>query len=83
LKQERRVTFQGPPDPLAGSLDSQNRLSVTFYTCKSKDLKSCLALKVLLSLLMEGAASPMYKALIESHLGSEFSVNSGFDDSTP
>lgn len=47
-----------------------------------KDLPECLAIKVLSSLLIDGAGSPIFKALIESHLGSEYSVNTGFDNST-
>jgi len=77
------VTVSGPPDPVAGPMDQQNRLSVTFKTCSRHQTDECLFLKVATSLLMDGAASPMHKALIESRLGSEYSVNSGFDDSTP
>jgi Zn-dependent M16 (insulinase) family peptidase len=33
-------------------------------------------------LLLDGHASPMYKALIESGLGAEFSANTGYDSST-
>ena len=42
----------------------------------------CFSLKVLMKLLIDGPASPMYKALIESQLGTEYTVNTGFDDST-
>ncbi|KAK3805196.1 MAG: peptidase M16C associated-domain-containing protein [Benniella sp.] len=39
-------------------------------------------LRILSDLLSDGHASPMYKALIESGLGSEYSANTGYDGST-
>lgn len=39
-------------------------------------------MRILSDLLTDGHASPMYKALIESNLGSEYSANTGYDGST-
>lgn len=39
-------------------------------------------MRLLSYLLLDGHASPMYKALIDTNLGSEFSSNTGYDNST-
>lgn len=39
-------------------------------------------MRLLSYLLLDGHASPMYEALIDSNLGSEFSSNTGYDNST-
>lgn len=39
-------------------------------------------MRLLSYLMLDGHASPMYKALIESGLGAEFSANTGYDSST-
>ena len=39
-------------------------------------------MRLLSYLLLDGHASPMYKALIDTNLGSEFSANTGYDSST-
>jgi Zn-dependent M16 (insulinase) family peptidase len=40
------------------------------------------AMRLLSYLMLDGHASPMYKALIESGLGAEFSANTGYEAST-
>jgi Zn-dependent M16 (insulinase) family peptidase len=81
-KKSRKVLVHGPPDPIQTPLKKQTRYSITFETCTHSDLMECLYLKVATSLLIDGPGSPMYKALIDSRLGSDYSVNTGLDDST-
>lgn len=39
-------------------------------------------MRLLSYLLLDGHASPFYKELIDTNLGSEFSANTGYDSST-
>ncbi|KAF9395252.1 Mitochondrial presequence protease [Podila verticillata] len=77
----RRVALTCPVDPMA-SPDKQAKMSVSFLTNKATDTFDGFALRILSDLLTDGHASPMYKALIESNLGSEYSANTGYDSST-
>ncbi|KAG0213433.1 Mitochondrial presequence protease [Mortierella sp. GBA30] len=77
----RRVSLTCPVDPMA-SPDKQTKLSVSFLTNKATDTFDGFGLRILSDLLTDGHASPMYKALIESNLGSEYSANTGYDGST-
>ncbi|KAF7732517.1 Mitochondrial presequence protease [Apophysomyces ossiformis] len=62
--------------------DKQTRISLSFLTNDSKDTFETFSMRLLAYLLLDGHASPMYKALIDSNLGSEFSANTGYDAST-
>ncbi|KAF9959028.1 Mitochondrial presequence protease [Mortierella alpina] len=77
----RRVSLTCPVDPMA-SPDKQTKMSVSFLTNKATDTFDGFGLRILSDLLTDGHASPMYKALIESNLGSEYSANTGYDGST-
>ncbi|KAG0345907.1 Mitochondrial presequence protease, partial [Podila humilis] len=77
----RRVSLTCPVDPMA-SADKQAKMSVSFLTNKATDTFDGFGLRILSDLLTDGHASPMYKALIESNLGSEYSANTGYDSST-
>jgi len=57
-------------------------MSVSFLTNKATDTFDGFGLRILSDLLTDGHASPMYQALIESNLGSEYSSNTGYDGST-
>ncbi|KAI7819328.1 peptidase M16C associated-domain-containing protein [Gamsiella multidivaricata] len=76
-----RVNLTCPVDPMA-SPEKQIKLSVSFLTNKATDTFEGFGLRILSDLLTDGHASPMYKALIESSLGSEYSANTGYDSST-
>ncbi|CDH56054.1 mitochondrial presequence protease [Lichtheimia corymbifera JMRC:FSU:9682] len=67
-------------DPLSPA-DRQNRVSIAFLTNEHKDTFETFAMRILSYLLLDGHASPMYKALIDTNLGSEFSANTGYDSS--
>ncbi|KAI8930255.1 peptidase M16C associated-domain-containing protein [Entophlyctis helioformis] len=67
----------GPVDPM-GDPAKQTRLAVSFMTNLEKDIFESFAMRILADLLTDGAASPMYKALIESGLGSDYSATTGY-----
>ncbi|KAF8983721.1 Mitochondrial presequence protease [Entomortierella lignicola] len=77
----RRVSLTCPVDPMS-SPEKQTKISVSFLANKATDTFEGFGLRVLSELLTDGHASPMYKALIESNLGSEYSANTGYDGST-
>ncbi|ORX53065.1 hypothetical protein DM01DRAFT_1322754 [Hesseltinella vesiculosa] len=68
-------------DPMSPS-DKQTRLSVSFLANDVTDTFETFSMRLLSYLLLDGHASPMYKALIETNLGSEFSANTGYDSYT-
>ncbi|CAH1762847.1 8890_t:CDS:10, partial [Entrophospora sp. SA101] len=76
----RRISFDGPLDPL-NNPEKQAKMSISFLTNDIKDVFDTFALKIFSYLLLEGHASPMYKALIDSNIGSDFSENTGYDPS--
>ncbi|KAI8060701.1 peptidase M16C associated-domain-containing protein [Gongronella butleri] len=68
-------------DPMSPA-DKQTRLSVSYLANDVTDPFETFSMRLLSYLLMDGHASPMYKALIETNLGSEFSANTGYDSYT-
>lgn len=75
------VFVKGPVDPML-SLDRQYKTSLTWKTGAPTDIYESFLTKMLSSLLMDGHSSPLYQELIESGLGTDFSVNSGADSIT-
>ncbi|KAI0405225.1 Metalloenzyme, LuxS/M16 peptidase-like protein [Xylaria palmicola] len=76
----RTVKMLGPVDPLADP-DKQYKTSVSWVTGNTSDVVESFSLALLSSLLMDGYGSPIYKGLIESGLGTDFSPNAGYDGS--
>ncbi|KAI0884369.1 Metalloenzyme, LuxS/M16 peptidase-like protein [Annulohypoxylon maeteangense] len=76
----RTVTLFGPVDPLADP-DKQYKTSVSWITGNTDDVLESFSVALLSSLLMDGYGSPLYKGLIESGLGTDWSPNSGYDGS--
>ncbi|KAF9581800.1 Mitochondrial presequence protease, partial [Lunasporangiospora selenospora] len=81
FKSPRAVGLTCPVDPMS-SPEKQAKISVSFLTNNVQDTFEGFGLRVLSDLLIDGHASPMYKALIESNLGSEYSATTGYDGST-
>ncbi|KAI1458471.1 Metalloenzyme, LuxS/M16 peptidase-like protein [Annulohypoxylon moriforme] len=77
----RTVTLFGPVDPLADP-DKQYKTSVSWITGNTDDVLESFSIALLSSLLMDGYGSPLYKGLIESGLGTDWSPNTGYDGST-
>ncbi|KXJ93332.1 peptidase M16C associated [Microdochium bolleyi] len=76
----RSVTAFGPVDPLADP-DKQYKTSVSWVTGETSDVLESFSMALLSSLLMDGYGSPLYKGLIESGLGTDWSPNTGYDGS--
>ena len=74
------VTVPGPIDTFAGE-DKQFKTSTSWYMGDSTDVVGTFSNGILSSLLLDGFGSPMYRALIESGLGSSFTPNTGLDAS--
>lgn len=77
----KRIEITGPIDPL-GDPNNQTRLLVSYIANETANVEESFALKILCELLFEGPASPFYKALIDSGLGSEYAPGTGYDTST-
>jgi len=76
----KHVTVKGPVDPLTPP-DAQYKTSITWLTGDPNDVVESFAVNIALNLLLDGYGSPMYRALIESGLGSDFAPNTGYVDS--
>ncbi|KAI0188404.1 Metalloenzyme, LuxS/M16 peptidase-like protein [Astrocystis sublimbata] len=76
----RTVKVFGPVDPLADP-DKQYKTSVSWIAGDTSDVVESFSVALLSSLLMDGYGSPLYKGLVESGLGTDFSPNAGYDGS--
>jgi Zn-dependent M16 (insulinase) family peptidase len=76
----KSVTVSGPIDPLVDK-DMQYKTSVSWLMGDSADILENFSLSLLSNLLLDGYGSPLYKGLIESGLGPEWSPNTGYDGS--
>ncbi|KAG4305233.1 hypothetical protein PORY_001403 [Pneumocystis oryctolagi] len=76
----RKVYDVFPFDPLSDP-KSQVKMSISFCTNDTTDVFETFSMRVLSSLLLDGHSSPLYKKLIETGLGSDWSPNSGYDSS--
>lgn len=71
-------TIKGPVDPLVDK-QMQFKTSTSWLAGHTSDILETFSLQVLASLLLDGYGSPLYRALIESGLGTEWSPNTGYD----
>ncbi|TPX06923.1 uncharacterized protein E0L32_011147 [Thyridium curvatum] len=76
----REVTLQGPIDPLVDA-DRQYKSSVSWVLGDTSNIVESFSLAVISTLLMDGYGSPLYRGLIESGLGIDWSPNTGYDSS--
>ncbi|KAF2474696.1 uncharacterized protein BDR25DRAFT_301357 [Lindgomyces ingoldianus] len=74
----KEVTDLGPLDPLVPP-DRQYKTSVTWLMGDTSDVVENFSLGILSNLLLDGYGSPLYRNLIESGLGADFSPNTGYD----
>lgn len=81
LKDNVTVNTEGQFDQMLPS-DKQTKTSMTWICGSPKNVYDSFLLKILGNVLMDGQSSVMYQKLIESGIGSEFSVNSGAESST-
>ncbi|KAI9205690.1 presequence protease [Polychytrium aggregatum] len=74
----RKMIVSSVPDALA--IDGrESKVAISYLVNDSNDIFETFVLRVICSLLTEGAASPMYKSLIESDLGTDYVMGSGYD----
>lgn len=78
LTENKSIVVDGPLDPLFDE-NRQYKTSLSWILGDSKDISETYVWKVFSNLLMDGHASPFYKALIDTNLGTDFSVNAGLD----
>ena len=72
------VTVDGPLDPL-NPPDKQFKTTTTWQVCNVDNLVEQFSLQVIAKFLTAGYGSPMYRALIESGLATNFSPVDGFN----
>lgn len=74
------VTLKGPMDPLVDP-DRQYKTSVSWITGDTTDVVESFSIALLSTLLMDGYGSPLYRGLIETGMGADWSPNAGYDSS--
>lgn len=77
-----RQEIECSPDTTSIPVDQQLRICKTMVVGDSRNVHESLVLRLLSYLLLNGPSSPMYQSLIETNLGKDFSVGTGFDSST-
>ncbi|KAL2760499.1 hypothetical protein ACRALDRAFT_1078805 [Sodiomyces alcalophilus JCM 7366] len=76
----REHVISGPLDPLVAP-DRQFKTSVSWTMGDTSNVLESFSLALLSTLLMDGYGSPLYRGLVESGLGTDFSPNAGYDSS--
>ena len=71
-------TVKGPADPLVDK-DMQYKTSTSWLMGDTSDILETFSLGIMASLLLDGYGSPLYQALIETGLGTDWSPNTGYD----
>lgn len=80
LSGPREITLQGPLDPLVDP-DRQYKTSVSWITGDTSDVLESFSIALLSTLLMDGYGSPLYRGLVETGMGADWSPNAGYDSS--
>lgn len=73
-----QYTVNGPVDPLVDK-EMQYKTSTSWLMGDTSDMAESFALRIMSSLLLDGYGSPLYRGLIESGLGPDWSPNTGYD----
>ncbi|OIW29689.1 hypothetical protein CONLIGDRAFT_340359 [Coniochaeta ligniaria NRRL 30616] len=76
----KEVTLYGPVDPLVDP-NKQYKTSVSWVLGDTANIVESFSLALVSALLTDGYGSPLYKGLIESGLGTDWSPNTGYDSS--
>ncbi|KAK1770550.1 Metalloenzyme, LuxS/M16 peptidase-like protein [Phialemonium atrogriseum] len=76
----REVTLFGPVDPLVDPA-KQFKTSLSWVLGDTTDVVESFSLALISALLMDGYGSPLYKGLIDTGLGTDWSPNTGYDSS--
>ena len=75
------VSVKGPVDPMLDK-SIQFKTSSSWMLGDTSDTLETFSVNVMSSLLLDGYGSPLYRALIESGLGLDYTSNTGFDGSS-
>lgn len=75
----KEVTLPGPVDPLVDA-NRQYKTSISWVVGDASNTVESFSLSLISALLMDGYGSPLYKGLIESGLGLDWSPNTGYDN---
>ena len=78
----RREHVSCAPDPMNPDPARQATVAVSWLQADILDLNTSFALQVAAELLTGGPSAPLYKALIDSGLGTNFSPVTGYEDHT-
>ncbi|KAI9506349.1 peptidase M16C associated-domain-containing protein [Coemansia spiralis] len=78
---EKQVTELGPVESV-GSPDKQTKFSISYLTNDMRNVYETFSMSIFSSLLLNGTSAPMHKALIDSHIGSDYSANTGYSPYT-
>ncbi|KAK1085484.1 Mitochondrial presequence protease [Friedmanniomyces endolithicus] len=81
LQGPQEVTISGPVDPLTPP-EAQYKTSTSWLAGDPTNVHESFALQLINSLLLDGYGAPLYRTLIESELGTDFSPNTGYDSSS-
>ncbi|KAK3325725.1 Metalloenzyme, LuxS/M16 peptidase-like protein [Apodospora peruviana] len=76
----REVRLVGPVDPLV-DLNKQFKTSISWVLGDTTDVVESFSLALISALLSDGYGSPLYKGLIDTGLGTDWSPNTGYDSS--
>lgn len=77
----QNIVVKGPIDPLVDQA-MQYKTSTSWIMGQSSDILETFSLGVMSSLLIDGYGSPLYRELVESGLGPNFSPMTGYDSSS-
>ena len=72
-------TVKGPLDQLLDK-NMQYKTSTSWLMGNTSNILETFSLSILSSLLIDGYGSPLYEALIEAGIGTDWSPNTGFDN---
>ncbi|KAJ1824592.1 Mitochondrial presequence protease [Coemansia sp. RSA 2671] len=78
---EKLVTEFGPVESV-GSVDKQTKFSISYLTNDLRSVYETFSMSMFSNLLLNGTSAPMHKALIDSHIGSDYSSNTGYSPYT-
>ncbi|KAJ2167296.1 Mitochondrial presequence protease [Coemansia sp. RSA 562] len=78
---EKMVTEFGPCES-ASAGDKQTKFSISYLANDMRNVYETFAMSVFSGLLLHGAAAPMHQALLDTHMGSDYSSNTGYSPFT-
>ncbi|KAJ2523427.1 Mitochondrial presequence protease [Coemansia sp. RSA 1939] len=78
---EKQITEFGPVESV-GAADKQTKFSISYLTNDMRNVYETFSMSIFSSLLLNGTSAPMHKALIDSHIGADYSANTGYSPYT-